>query len=397
MNIKASCLLALLAHASLPAGSPLRPWAMVDKLGSYFGDPGYNASKRCADAGTTLAELEAAGFSMQEDTHGRAFPDRNSSTGAVVLGEAKDSRRNEYKNAHGGVMLEYSVNPKTCPSGLRPRIVGQSRAPALAAWHASLVTMLAACDPNSLVVCPPIAGTVPGAVTSTAVTPKRTTTATGPAGFRVYTGAMEAIKTGLASLVNVLRNSEDKAVSVPVADAFAAWAITMPQPIGITSATFDTTLIRVDSEIELVPGANELSVAAFLAKKAGIEVPKTFRAVKFNADGSGFEAQPWEGSPFLRPLPVKLTSAKRVVRAAPVAPIDPKTWKPTAGGLAYLLDEEVFVTAVSVDGKTATIDMGDGTTMDIDSTSLTMEAPAPAPSVDDLMALVTKEAPAPQV
>ncbi len=387
MNVKASCLLALIAHASRPAGDPLRPWAMVDKPGSYFGDPGYNAAARCADAGTTLAELEAAGFCIQEDTHGRAFPDRNSSTGAVVLGEAKDSRRAVYKAAHNGVMLEYSVNPKTCPSGLRPRIVGMSRAPALAAWHANLLTVLAACDPNSLVVCPPIAGTVPGAATTAAATPKRATTATGPSGWRVFSGAMEAVNTGIAAAINALATmSEDKAISAPIHTSLVSWASAMPDVKSITSAIFDTTLIRVDCEVELVPGANELSVAAFLAKKASIEVPKTFRAVKFNPDGSGFEAQPWEGSPFLRPLPVKLTSAKRVVRAAPVAPVDPKTWKPSTGSLAYLLDEEVFVTAVTADGKTATIDMGDGSTMDIDSTSLTMTAQvtetAPAPSTE---------------
>lgn len=375
MNIKASLLLALIADATRPVGDPLRPWAMVDKPGSHFGDPGYNAAARCAAAGTTLAELEAAGFCIQEETHGRAFPDRNSATGAVVLGETKDHRRSVYKAAHNGVMVEYAVNPSTCPSGLRPRVVGQSRAPALKAWHASLVTMLAACDPNSLVVCPPIAGVVPGSVTTAAASPRRAPSVTGPSGWRVFSGAIDAITSNVAAMINALKNSEDKAVSVPVADAFAAWACQMPKTTNITSATFDTTLIRVDSEVELIPGANESSVAAFLAKKAGREVPKTFRAVRFSPDGASFEAQPWEGAPFLRPLPIKLASAKRVIRVAPAAPVDPKTWKPSAGGLAYLLDEEVFVTAVSPDGKTATVDLGDGSTMEIDAANLTMEAP----------------------
>lgn len=375
MAIKASILKALICQ-----GGPLAPWSHP----ADFGGNGYNTEARALAAGTTLGALTESGFTLQAETYGRAFPDR----GTEVSDEEKRANaaaRKRYADVHGGHHPIYQVSKVGCPSGLRPvKVPSNAKAPHLAAWHNNLVAVVEAAAPDTLIECPPIAGEGLGAVTPSGAnaTPKAAR-ATGPSGWRVFAGAAEAVNNGVASMVNALRTmAEDKGVALPAADALMAWVGVMPDTskMGVTSATFDTTLIRVDSEVELIPGANELAVATFLAKKAGREVPKTYRAVKFATDGQSFEAQPFDGTPFLRPLPVKIASAKRVIRAPAPAPVDPKTWKPTAGGLAYLMGEEVFVLAVSADGKTATIDMGDGSALDVDTSDLTMTAPAETPN-----------------
>jgi hypothetical protein len=374
MAIKASILKSLICQ-----GGSLAPWSHpVD-----FGGNGYNSEARALAAGTTLGALTESGFALQSETYGRAFPDR----GTEVSDEDKRANaaaRKRYADVHGGHIPIYQVSKVGCPSGLRPvKVPSNAKAPHLAAWHNNLVSVVEAAAPDALIECPPIAGEGLGAVTPSGAT--KTPRTTGPSGWRVFSGAMEAVANGLASAINALATmSEDKAISAPVHTSLVSWASTMPDVKAITSAIFDTTLIRVDCEVELIPGANELAVATFLAKKAGREVPKTYRAVKFATDGQSFEAQPFEGTPFLRPLPVKIASAKRVIRAPAPAPVDPKTWKPTAGSLAYLMGEEVFVLAVATDGKTATIDMGDGSTLDVDSGDLTMTAPAetPAPATE---------------
>lgn len=372
MAIKASILKSLICQ-----GGSLAPWSHP----ADFGGNGYNSEARALAAGATLGALTESGFALQSETYGRAFPDR----GTEITDDEKRANaaaRKRYADVHGGHHPIYQVSKVGCPSGLRPvKVPSNAKAPHLAAWHNNLVSVVEAAAPDALIECPPIAGEGLGAVTPSGAT--KTPRTTGPSGWRVFAGAAEAVNNGVASMVNALRTmAEDKAVAVPAADALMAWASTMPDTakMGVTSATFDTTLIRVDSEVELIPGANELAVATFLAKKAGREVPKTYRAVKFATDGQSFEAQPFEGTPFLRPLPVKIASAKRVIRAPAPAPVDPKTWKPTAGSLAYLMGEEVFVLAVATDGKTATIDMGDGSTLDVDSGDLTMTAPTETPN-----------------
>ena len=380
MAIKASILKALICQ-----GGPLAPWTHP----ADFGGNGYNAEARALAAGTTLGALTESGFALQSETYGRAFPDR----GTEVSEEDKRANaaaRKRYADVHGGHHPIYQVSKVGCPSGLRPvKVPSNAKAPHLAAWHNNLVSIVEAAAPDAMIACPSIVGEGLGAVTPSgaAASEKALRRTAGPSGWRVFAGAMESVNNGLASAINALRTmAEDAAVALPAADALTTWVGAMPDTakLGVTSATFDTTIIRVDSEVELVPGANELAIAAFLAKKAGRELPKTFRAMKFSTDGQSFEAQPFEGTQFLRPLPVKIASAKRVIRAPAPAPVDPKTWKPTAGSLAYLLGEEVFVLAVTADGKTATIDIGDGSALDVDASDLTMTAPAetPAPATE---------------
>jgi hypothetical protein len=374
MAIKASCLKALLCQ-----GGPLAPWSHP----AEFGGNGYNSEARALAAGTTLGSLTESGFALQSETYGRAFPDR----GTDLSDEDKRANalaRKKYADVHGGHHPLYQVSKVGCPSGLRPvKVPSASKAPHLAAWHQNLVSIVEAAAPDAMITCPPIAGEGNGAVTPSgaSASEKALRRTQGPSGWRVFAGAAEAVNNGVASMVNALKTmAEDKAVALPAADAMVAWMGLMPDTakMGVTSATFDTTIIRVDSEVELMAGANELAVAAFLAKKAGRDVPKTFRAIKFATDGQSFDAQPFDGTPFLRPLPVKIASAKRVIRAPAPVPVDPKTWKPVAGGLAYLLGEEVFV--LSANDKTASIDMGDGSTLDVDISDLTMTAPAETPN-----------------
>lgn len=347
----------------------LGPWVRGDE----YGKGPYNVVARLHDAGTNFETLHSAGFTLQSELYNDYKDDKRVD---------KHTFRDAYKTAHGGVQVDHRSNMTATPSGLRPRVVpATATAGDVAAWYQAVVIELSQKEDHELIAAPPV-GTALARNVAESGQPKTATGAfgrpkvTGPEGWRVFQGAMASVKDGVAAAVNALRTSEDKVAATPFADALAAWALTTPDVSKVTSALFDTTIIRLDSEIELLPGVPETGSAALLARRAGIETPpKTFRVVAFHADGTGFDAQPFEGVQFKRALPVKIANAKRVVRVAPPAPVDPTKWKPVAGGTAFLMEEEVLVVSISADGKTATIDIGEDSTLDVDASSLTMAAP----------------------
>lgn len=370
VGIRVGAIRTLLNHT----GPSLGPW----QHGAEYGTGPYNCEARLRDAGVTFAQLEAAGFALQSELYNKYKDD---------VRDNKGDFRKAYQAAHGGVQVDHRSNTTTTPSGLRPRFIpATSKADQVNIWYQNLKLDLNKLGDDELYVAKGVvvgdgaSGTLTNdktpATTSAAKGPFGRPKVSGPEGWRTFTSAMEFVKNGVASAVNCLRNSEDRAVTAPFADALAAWALTMPDVSKVTSAAFDTSLIRLDSEVEFVAGAPEIALAAFLAKKAGLaETPKTFRATAFSTDGTTFDVQPFEGAPFKRVLTVKTTNAKRVIRAAPAPKVDPKTWKPTAMSIAYLMGEEVLVLSVSADGLTASIDMdGSGEGMDIPVSNLTMTA-----------------------
>ena len=364
-SVRASILRALLAS---PAWE--RP--------AFFGDAetGYTAGRRVADAGTTFENLRGAGLALQSELHGRAFPARDTALAGVMYGPTKPARVAAYKAAHGGTMLHAAVNPSTSPSGLRPAVIPSVAKPAhIAAWHAALVAaVVAAPSDDALVVVPPVPVGDGLAVTpreGIAPAPRAATprAPSGAHGFRTFNVAIENVRASGANAVAALRAAEDTATASPVADALAAWLAAMPSTVTVTPGTFDTTIIRPGSEVELVSSAPEKALVAFMATKAGTPVPATLRVCSLSDDGSSAMVEPFESS-WKRPVSVKTASLKRIVKAPA-----PKggAWAPVPGSVAFLAGEAVFVLSIAGDEAVVDVD-GSGEGLAVPTASLTATA-----------------------
>lgn len=328
-GIKASVLKCLLADANC--------WQRP----SVFGDPGYTAEARVRNAGTTFEELAANGYALQGDLHGR-------------YNEADRPARDAYKAQHGGRQVDSRVSQTTSPSGLRPLVVPSlSNAADLAAWHVHLQGIVAAAKPDDLIAAPSCLvkgatgeAVVPGqvdkdgkpipATTTRASTPRQNVT--GAPLFVSFRRSYDGMVAFMSGCLDALNKGEDQGVLAPLATEFTAWSTAMPEGLkGVTSASFDTTITaRKGVEVEILPSSPAVKLAAFIAKGSGLMAPPLTYVVERIGETKGADANGvasfmvfLQGDGMNKAFPVKDSELRRVVRAAPPAPIDPKTWKVT--------------------------------------------------------------------
>lgn len=295
-----------------------------------FGGPGYTAEARVRNAGTTFEDLEAAGYAIQTDLHGR-------------YNESDKLGRDSYKAQHGGVQVDSRVSKTTSPSGLRPRTIpNASNANDMAGWHTHLAAVVAAAKPDDLIQAPAclVKGAtgeqvVPGqvdkdgkpipATTTRASTPRQNVT--GAPLFVAYRRSYDGMVAFMSGCLDALNKGEDQGVLAPLATEFTAWSLAMPEGLkGVTSASFDTTITaRKGVEVEILPSSPATKLAAFIAKGSGLAAPPTtYKVERISEDGTMCFLQ---GEGMNKQFPVKHQDLRRVVRQAPPAPIDPKTWK----------------------------------------------------------------------
>ena len=368
-TINKSILSALLSHVN--------PWGTRPDI---YGDniEGYNASARLASAGTTWQELHGAGVALQSDTHGRgcglpgwrdlpaAEKDRRNRNYRLAHGATlvTDTRINaEYRNpdgmyAVGGAAVDSRVNPETCPSGLRPRIIrAHHKSDNLRLWHQLLVQAVAATPDGGMVTIPDLDSL--GGVPSVSTGEKTTTRVSGPTGYKAFVGLRDALAVTLSNLIANLRSAEDLSVCGPAADAFATWAFTAPTDKldGVRPDHYDQDIIREGSVVVLVSNAKATPAVAFMAKISKVEVPETLVVSRIDGAVCYVTAQN-----FKKDLPVPTTELRRWT---PPQPVVAAAWKPSVGALASLGGIMVLVNSITETEAQVTDEEGNDATVSI--------------------------------
>jgi len=350
MTIKKEILSALLSHVN--------PWGTRPE--SYGASvEGYAASARVASAGTTWAEIHSAGLSLQSDTHDRYVAALKKHPDAE-----KDLANRRYRLAHGGTLVpdtrvnpgyrnpdgmyavgaagvDARVNPETCPSGLRPRIIkAHHKSDSLRTWHQLLVQAVANTPDGGMVNIPDLdsLGGVPTASSGATTTATRVS---GPTGYRAFVGLRDALAVTLSNLITNLRSAEDLSVTGPAADAFASWAFTAPTDTlsGVKPDHYDRDIIREGSVVVLIPGAKAAPALGFMAKLSKVDVPETLTVSRLDGAVCYLTAQG-----FKKDLPVPVTEVRRYT---PPAPVVAAAWKPSVGALASLGGIMVLVNSIT--------------------------------------------------
>lgn len=329
-----------------------------------------DCGERLRRAGVTMAQLNAAGFTLQCIGH------------TYVQGSARvatDSELDAYKLTHGRAVHPLCTGA-TCPSGLRPLTYpnGGNRDHAMG-WTARLRELLD--DPvkgrlpdTALVTCPDvIVGTAlngtagaPGTIDPNSHGDRPNTRrgraleageiakarpASVPSGWRDWCAARDSIGAGFAAMLSALKRSE-----IPVNDVserIAAWAVETATELGpmigtITPDHFNLNLIRVGSMV--VPtdtDAGRALVNRLKVRKVVIDPVIGVKVVKINDDGT-YNIEIGEGK--------SLTVAKDSVKRAPppIAPKAPAQWMPKVGETALYVPTgveggerfEVFVASI---------------------------------------------------
>ena len=350
-TIKKSILATLLAHAN--------PWGTrPDSYGATV--EGYAASARVASAGTTWADLHAAGVSLQSDTHDRYVAALKKHPDAE-----KDMANRRYRLAHGGTLVpdtrvnpgyrnpdgQYAVgaagvdarvNPETCPSGLRPRIIkAHHKSDSLRAWHAALVQAVANTPDGGQVQVPDLDNLAGIPSVSTGERTPRVPGVSGPTGYRAFVSLRDALAVTISNLIQNLRGAEDTSVTGPAADAFASWAFTAPTDTlsGVKPDHYDRDIIREGSVVVLIPGAKAAPALGFMAKLSKVDVPETLTVARIDGAVCYLTAQG-----FKKDLPVPTAEVRRYT---PPAPVVAAAWKPSVGALASLGGIVVLVNSLS--------------------------------------------------
>lgn len=396
-QISKSILSALLSHTAYTA-PPV--------FGVPSGDRGYNASARVASAGTTFAELHAAGVGLQSETHGRSYGHKDwkglspaekaarlrvyyLEHGAVLQPDTRATA--EYRAPDGmypvgGTPLDARVNPTTCPSGLRPRIIPSggkikdangnvtgtrptATAEQVAAWHTALVAAVNATPDGGMVTIPELV-TTGGTTLETpipAVEVRTVARVSGSAGFRAFVSARDSVLGSITALVSALRAADDQTRTAPLADRIIDWGATIPVDAlnEIGPQDFDTSTVREGSLVTLIPHAKGLQAVRFMAEKVSKldTVPSVLRVNRIVATTSMCFLT---ADGFKREVPVVLTELRRFV---PPPAVTVGAWSPTVGSTAMFAGAEVLVD--KIDGSLATIMTEDGDEMEVELKDLT--------------------------
>jgi hypothetical protein len=333
----------------------------------WFGEAGYTAGQRLANVGLTFEALKAAGLGLQSESHG-VLQEDHMSPHTIRCPPGQDLKtwqagfRESYKAQHGGRSITPVCTGKNCPTGLVPYTIPEgARAANIAAWTAELVSSLNGKADTDLFNMPNIgaaAGTglmlginVPGV-------PRPRTNAQ-PAGYMAFHAALTSTKSGLNTMVALLKSADDQSQIVGPLEELTDYIAALPPGLDkITSAAFDTSVIRPGVEINLVGGSQALKVAQAALRSKGIAVDAT---TVFTVTGPrmkeekliGWEYQPKDHEALPRALFALVIEGqpspiKRVVKAAPIQ----TTWAAVAGNLAVLAGEEVLITDINGDKAT---------------------------------------------
>ena len=344
------------------------PHGNTAKYGSY------NATHRLERQGITWSDMEQYGLTLQSENHG-VLGTEHMSDEAVLFGPEPEKRaagqaqcRADYAKAHNGHGIVPRWTGKTAPSGIRLITIPEAaKAGDCLSWTLALEASLKGGDPEAEIKVPPMTlGASAGPAGAPGVRgpgrPKAPTHAIPE--FGQFQASYIATSHALAQMIAILKGGDDQAVLEPyVREAETVQNVLNGTKLGsLGPAAFDATTIRTGVQVNIVPGTAAFRAAQALLKKKGVEVidSSVFTVVHPRMDGDrliGWELQPVGTEALPRPIFVGLPAdgqqlaIKRVVRIKPVqAPI---TFKPEAGVLARLGDNEVMIEVV--DGSNASV------------------------------------------
>ena len=346
-TINVHVLRTLLSHGDHSTPPALRAWAKPPTFGE---NGGYSTLERLKLVGLTPEALDGLGLALQGETLPRQRETQATGGDPPKLSNG-EARLATYRAAGHKRMVHYTVNPTTCPSGLRPAsIPASAKADHIAAWHGALV-LAANTATGETVELPPLVtgdGTAMGAPRSPRVA--------GPTGaFGRFMGLRALLGTTLTDTLHALESCDDPSAVAPAREALAQWAWQMPGEAldKVTADAFDTTTIRVGSPVAFIDGAPSLRVAQLLAKAAKVEVPQSCKVVSITDGVAVLDI----GAPTPRPVTAPLAQLRRYIAPVTATPAAGATWAPTIGDLAMYEGNEVLVVSLETDtdGSFATV------------------------------------------
>ncbi len=355
----------LLSHSDPSTPPALRAWA---KPPSFGDNGGYSTLERLKAVGLTPEALDGLGLAIQGDTLPR-LRETQATGGEPAKLSNGEARLATYRNAGHKRSIHYTVNPSTCPSGLRPASIPSSaKADHVAAWHGALV--LAAANATGDVVDIPALVTGDG----TAMGAPRTPRVAGPTGaIGRFMGLRALLGTTLTDTLHALETCDDPAAVAPAREALQAWAWQMPGEAldTVTADAFDVTTIRVGSPVAFIDGSPALRVASIVAKANKVELPQHFKVSAITDGLATLDI----GAATTRPITAKLDQLRRYV--APVAaPVTTgATWAPMADALATYEGNEVLVLSLEQDGDKLFATVLDGDAGEFQVEASTLSAP----------------------
>lgn len=346
-TINVHVLRTLLSHGDPSTPPALRAWA---KPPSFGDNGGYSTLERLKAVGLTVEALDGLGLAVQGDTLPR-LRETQATGGEPAKLSNGEARLATYRNAGHKRSIHYTVNPTTCPSGLRPASIPSSaKADHISAWHQALTLASILATGDTVEIPPLVTGD------GTALGSPRSPRVAGPSGaFGRFMGLRSLLGQTISDMAHALETCDDPSAVAPAREALAQWAWQMPGESldTVTADAFDTTTIRPGSPVAFIDGSPALRVASIVAKANKVELPQHFRVASITDGLATLDI----GASTSRPITAKVDQLRRYV--APVqAPVTAgTTWAPTVDGLATYEGEEVLVVSLETDtdGSFATV------------------------------------------